>query len=145
MAQPVQNLNNHTRLLPQFHFFVLPVLLLNTVYAIRHLILMPSFNTAFAVLVAAALLILALVCRTMALRVQDRVIRLEMRLRLRELLPPDLRGRIAELTPAQLVALRFAGDNELCDLVREVFAGSLTTQKEIKTRVKDWQPDWLRA
>jgi len=77
--------------------------------------------------------------------VQDRVIRLEMRLKLRGLLPPDLQPRINELTPRQLVALRFASDAELPDLVREVLAGKLATSKEIKMRVRSWQSDWLRA
>ena len=83
--------------------------------------------------------------RTQALTVQDRVIRLEMRLKLRGLLPPDLQPRISELTPRQLVALRFASDAELPDLVREVLAGKLATSKEIKMRVRSWQSDWLRA
>ncbi len=145
MARPLQTIKNHTRFLPPFHFFVLPVLFLNVIYAIRHVVLIPSLSTAFALLVAAALATLAVVCRNMVLKVQDRVIRLEMRLRLREILPADLSGRIAELTAGQLVALRFASDNELCDLVREVFARNLTSQKDIKVRVKEWQGDWLRA
>jgi hypothetical protein len=136
---------NHTRLLPAFHFFVLPVLLLNVIGALRHIWLVPSGSTAWAAVVAAALLMLALLARVMVLTVQDRLIRLEMRLRLREVLPPDLHGRIRELTHRQLVAMRFAGDTELPELTREVLAGKLATSKEIKLRVKDWQADWLRA
>ena len=81
----------------------------------------------------------------MVLRVQDRIIRLEMRLRLQQCLPADLRSRIEELTPGQLVALRFASDAELPELVREVVAGKLAARKDIKLRVKNWQGDWLRA
>ncbi len=81
----------------------------------------------------------------MALNVQDRVIRVEMRQRLTGVLPPDLQPRIRELTRQQLVALRFACDAELPGLVREVLEGRLKTSKEIKLRVKDWQADWLRA
>jgi hypothetical protein len=77
--------------------------------------------------------------------VQDRVIRLEMRLRLRQVLPTELHGRINDLTHRQLVALRFAGDAELPELVREILEGKLQTGKQIKQRVKNWQPDWLRA
>jgi hypothetical protein len=77
--------------------------------------------------------------------VQDRVIRLEMRLRLRELLPPDLRGRINELSRSQLVALRFASDVELTELVRQVLAGELSKTSDIKVKVKNWQADSLRA
>ncbi len=145
MADRVQNYKNHTRLLPAFHFFVLPVLLVNLANAARHLWMMPTRSTAFALVVAAALLMLALLARVQAVTVQDRVIRLEMRLRLRGLLPPDLQPKINELSPRQLVALRFASDAEMTDLVRDVMDGKLTTQKEIKLRVKNWQADWLRA
>jgi hypothetical protein len=79
------------------------------------------------------------------LTVQDRLIRLEMRLRLREVLPADMHGRIRDLTHRQLVAMRFASDSELPQLTREVLDGKLATSKEIKMRVKEWQPDWLRA
>jgi len=81
----------------------------------------------------------------MPLAAQDRLIRLEMRMRLQQLLPPDLRVRINDLTPRQLVALRFAGDAEMPDLIREVLDGRLKSGKEIKTRIKDWQADWLRV
>ena len=68
-----------------------------------------------------------------------------MRLRLARLLPGDLQARIPDLTPQQLVALRFAGDSELTALVRDVLAGRYVTPKEIKLQVKGWQADWLRA
>jgi len=87
----------------------------------------------------------AFLARTQALAAQDRVIRLEMRLRLRGLLPPDMHAGITGLTTAQMVALRFASDAEMTELVRDVFAGKLTTQKDIKMRVKDWQADWQRV
>src|SRR5581483_5650741 len=148
MATPevrTQSVRNHTRLLPAFHFFVVPVLFLNLINTLRHLWLLPSASTAWTVVVALALLTLAFLARIMALTVQDRLIRLEMRLRLREVLPPELHGRIRELTHRQLVALRFASDAELPELTRDVLAGNLATSKEIKQRVKDWQADWLRA
>ena len=88
---------------------------------------------------------LGLLARVMVLTVQDRLIRLEMRLRLRELLPADMHGRIRDLTHRQLVAMRFASDAELPELTREVLAGKLATAKEIKLRVRQWEPDWLRA
>jgi hypothetical protein len=145
MAQPVQTFKNHTRLLPPFHFFVIPVLLANALNAIRHVWLAPGLDTVFALAVATALVMLALLSRMMAITAQDRIIRLEMQLRLRECLPPDLRNRIAELTPKQLIALRFASDSEMPDLVRDVIAGKLSTQKEIKMRVRNWQADRLRV
>ena len=145
MAEQVQSYKKHTRWLPAYHFFVLPVLLANAVNAIRHVYLAPARGTIFQLIVAMALLTFGFLARVMALTVQDRVIRLEMRLRLRDLLPPDLRDRIPSLTVPQIVALRFASDAELPDLVREVLAGRLATQKEIKMRVKDWQADWQRV
>jgi hypothetical protein len=143
-AKP-QSSKNHARLLPGFHLFVVPVLFVNLLNTFRHLYLSPSPNTIWAVVVAAALLMLALVARMMALTVQDRLIRLEMRLRLREILPPELHGRIHELTYRQLIAMRFASDAELPQLTQEVLAGQLPTSKDIKNRITNWQADWLRA
>jgi hypothetical protein len=145
MAERVQTYKNHARLLPAFHFFVLPVLLLNFLNDVRHAWRWPSEGAFFTVIVGAALFTLGLLSRTQALTVQDRVIRLEMRLRLRQLLPPDLLARLDDLTPRQLVALRFACDAEMPGLVRDVLDGKLKTTKEIKLRVQSWQPDWLRA
>ena len=145
MPQTTQTFKNHTRFRPAYHFFVVPVLLINFLNEIRHLIQMPSRHFAWMVVLAAALLTLAVVARNMTLTVQDRLIRLEMRLRLKDTLPFDLHGRISDLTPRQLVALRFAGDDEMPALVRDVLAGSLTTQKAIKERVKNWQGDYLRC
>ena len=145
MAEQAQNYKNHARLLPPFHFFVIPVLLINFLNEIRHVWLDPNLNTAFALVVAVALLMLGLLSRIMTLTVQNRVIRLEMRLRLRGSLPAELHNRINDLTPKQLIALRFASDAELPELVRDVLAGKLGAQKEIKMRVKNWQADYLRA
>ena len=145
MAERVQSYQTHTRLLPLFHFFVLPMLFANVLISASRLWQMPTLGTAFGVVLALALLALGLLSRTQALTVQDRLIRLEMRLKLQQLLPPDLQPRVNDLTPRQLVALRFASDPELPDLVRDVLAGKLTTSKDIKMHVKNWQADWLRA
>ena len=145
MAEAVQSYKKHARWLPGFHFFVIPVLLLNLINEIRHVYLEPSRHFAFQLVVAAALLMTAFLSRIQALTVQDRVIRLEMRLRLRGILPPDLQPSIDTLTHRQLVALRFAGDTEMPELVRDVLAGKLATAKDIKMRIKSWQADWLRA
>ena len=145
MAEAVQSYQKHARWLPGFHFFVLPVLLVNLVNEMRHLWMEPTRHFVFQVVFAAALLGAAFLSRVQALTVQDRVIRLEMRLRLRGLLPPDLQPNINELTHRQLVALRFASDAEMAELVRDVVAGKLATSKDIKMRVKSWQSDWLRA
>jgi hypothetical protein len=145
MAERAQSFKTHARFLPAFHFFVLPVLLINLLSAIRNFWLLPTLVTAFHVILAAALLTLGSLSRTQALTVQDRVIRLEMRLRLRQVLTPDLQPRINDLSSRQLVALRFASDAELPALVREILDGRITTSKEIKLRVRNWQADWLRV
>ncbi len=145
MADAVQSYQKHARWLPGFHFFVMPVLLVNLLNEIRHLWMDPSRHFMWQVLFAAALLGAAFLSRIQALTVQDRVIRLEMRLRLRGVLPPDLQANIDALTHRQLVALRFASDAEMADLVRDVLAGKLSTSKDIKMRIKNWQADWLRA
>jgi hypothetical protein len=108
-----QTFKNHTKLVPLFHGFVLPVLTANLLWAAYKLVTAPGGDTAMRLLMALALLVLAVYARTFALRVQDRVIRLEMRLRMGELLPAGLAGRLAEFTPGQLVAMRFASDAEL--------------------------------
>jgi uncharacterized protein DUF6526 len=145
MAEPDQSYKTHARYLPAFHFFVVPVLAINVVNEMVRLWRLPTLGTAFQVVVAAALLTLAFLSRTQPLTAQDRVIRLEMRLRLRDALPPDLQARINDLSPRQLVALRFASDAELPGLVRDVLDGRLTDGKEIKKRVRNWQADWLRV
>jgi hypothetical protein len=143
MAQ--QSYENHGRIRPAFHYFVIPVLVINIVVALARLYKVPSLGSGWGVIFAAGLLMLGFMSRVQPLSVQDRVIRLEMRLRLREILPPDLAARIYELTPRQLIAMRFAGDAELPELTREVLAGNLPTTKAIKMRVKNWQRDDLRV
>jgi len=140
-----QNYKNHVRFEPLFHFFVLPMLLVNFGWSVRNAIHQISADTVIGALTAAALVMVALFGRIFALRVQDRVIRLEMRLRMQQLLPADLKPRILEFRPAHLVALRFASDAELPQLARKVLDGSLTSQKAIKMAVGDWQGDYLRA
>jgi hypothetical protein len=145
VAESAQTYKNHIRLFPPYHFFVLPVFFINVIVSAVLLYRTPSRLGAWQLVVAVALLLAALTARVMALAVQDRVIRLEMRLRMRELLPPDLQARIPSITREQCVALRFAGDAELPVLVRKVVAGELTSQADIKRAITQWQPDTLRA
>jgi uncharacterized protein DUF6526 len=145
MAEREQTFKNHARFLPPYHFFVIPVLLINFLIAIWNIVQTPTGRSIWLAVVAAALLMLGFMARVMALTVQDRVIRLEERLRMRQVLPADLQRHIDTLTRPQLVALRFASDAELADLVREVVDGRLASQKDIKMRVRSWRADWLRA
>lgn len=145
MAESVQSYKNHTRFFPLFHFVVVPILAINFVNAVVQLWRAPDWNTALGALVAFGLVALALAARLMALTVQDRVIRLEMQMRLMRVLPPDLHPKIAALQRGHYVALRFAGDDELAELVRQIASGQLSKPREIKQRVRNWQADWLRA
>ena len=140
-----QTYENHARFVPTYHFVAFGILVINLGWSIWTLIKAPSGGAVMALLLAVALLLVTFHSRTFPLTVQDRVIRLEMRLRLHEVLPDDLRPRIGELTRSQLVALRFAGDGELPDLVREVLEGRLAGATAIKQKIKDWQPDYFRC
>lgn len=145
MAEPEQSYKNHIRLFPPYHFFVLPVFLINVIVTGWLLYRTPSRLGVWQLVVAAALFMAALTARVMTLAVQDRVIRLEMRLRMRELLPADLQARIPSITRDQCVALRFASDAELPGLVRKIVAGDLKSQADIKKHITHWQGDYLRA
>jgi len=140
-----QNYANHSRLVPLFHGVVVPILILFMLYMIQHTI--RHFNIALLglALESVALVLLAVVVRGMVITVQDRVIRLEMRLRLAEILPADLKARAATLSKGQLIALRFASDAELPALVGRVLSGELTKATDIKKAITDWQADHLRA
>lgn len=140
-----QNFENHAKWVPAFHFFVLPVFLFNVFWSIYRLIQSFSIESAISLVLALALFLLAFYSRTFALAVQDRLIRLEMRLRMQQLLPQELRPRIPDFTIDQLVALRFASDAELPGLCRKVLDDKLTDRKTIKKMVQNWQPDLLRA
>jgi Family of unknown function (DUF6526) len=151
MSEP-QNFSNHAKIVPAFHYFLLPVLLANLVGAsywvyatARHAWgLFPLLHAILNLLLAIALLVLAFLARLFALGVQDRVIRLEERLRYQQLLPDDLRLRINEFTTNQLVALRFAGDTELPTLARRVLADKVKERKAIKQMIESWRADHQR-
>lgn len=140
-----QNFENHARFFPLFHFVVMPLLIFNLIWSIVRALRHSTADTVVSVILAFALVLLALAARMMALTVQDRLIRLEMRMRFARLLPPDLQARANSLTVSQFVSLRFASDEELADLTRKVLADNLTDRKAIKRLVKNWQADLLRA
>lgn len=140
-----QTFENHAKIVPAFHYFVLPVFLINLGWSFYRVWNFLSTGTVISLLLAAALTLGALYGRMFALTVQDRVIRLEMQLRLQNLLAPELRARIGEFNVGQLVSMRFASDAELPELARKVLDEHLTDRKAIKQLVKNWQPDLLRA
>ncbi len=140
-----QNFENHVKLVPAFHFFVLPVFGLNVLWSIYRCVRSFSAESIVALILALAFAVGALYARMFALTVQDRVIRLEMSLRMQKLFPPDLCARFPEFTISQLVALRFASNAELPALARRVLDEKLTDRTAIKKMIQKWEPDYLRA
>ena len=145
MTDVRQSYTNHARYVPVFHLVAGPILLINFLWCGYRAITRAGPDSAVSLLLSVALIIIYFYARLFALTVQDRVIRLEMRLRMRELLPADLVPRIGEFTRSQFVALRFASDAELPALARKVLDERLTDRKVIKQLVRDWQADTLRA
>jgi hypothetical protein len=119
--------------------------MINVYWATRAITQTPNADTIIALGTAIALFLVAFYARAFAVRVQDRVIRLEMRLRLRELLPLALHPRIDEFTAGQMVALRFASDSELPALAETVLRDRITDKKAIKLMIKNWTPDNVRV
>ena len=142
-----QTAASHAALDPITHFVLIPVFTVNVIASI-----VLAFNARhglglhlWLIVVSFALLLSVVKMRAYPLRVQDRVIRLEMRVRLERLLDSELRPRIGEFSLAQLISLRFASDVELPALARQVLEENLNDRKAIKRRIKDWQADVLRA
>jgi len=145
MASDSQNFSNHAQFTPAYHYFTAPLSMVFLIWSVKRAISTPNADTMYMLVGALCITGLATVARISPLRVQDRVIRLEERLRLARVLPADLQPRIEELAPRHLVALRFAGDSEVTELVRQVLANPAMTQKEIKQQIKQWKPDFFRA
>lgn len=144
MPEKPQSYQNHGRFDPPYHLFVIPVMLINAIVVIVYTVRHPSALAAWAVVVALALVVAALKLRMYALRNQDRLIRLEERVRMQELLPQPLRARIGELSIDQCVGLRFACDAELASLVERALRENLS-RKQIKQAIQSWRPDHARV
>lgn len=145
MADAAQSYQSHTRWVPLYHFVMGPIFLVNFIVAAYRMVTGFSLQSAFGLLLALALVFAFFFLRVFALSAQDRVIRLEERMRMQTLLPDDLRPRINEFSTAQLVALRFASDDELPELARKVLGENIVDQKPIKQAIKDWRPDYQRV
>lgn len=141
-----QSFKSHTKWVPGFHFFVMPVLAINVGFAIYWCGRAGfTVSSVLSVFVAFAIFLGILLARMMALKVQDRVIRLEEQLRLERLLPAAMKPRIGEFTIDQLVGLRFASDAELPELAGKVLEEKVQNRTAIKRMVKTWRPDYMRA
>lgn len=140
-----QNYKNHIRWYPLVHFILSPLLTINLIWQSVRLYQESSWDRGESVLLAAALIILSVAARLQALAAQDRVIRLEERLRYSMILSAGLAARAAELPTKQMIALRFAGDDELPKLVERTLGGEFKTNKEIKLAIRNWRGDYLRV
>ena len=138
-----QNFKNHARYVPLFHFVLGALVLANFIHVTLDL-RYQTMDSVWAFVRGAALLVLYWYARAFPVSVQDRIIRLEMRLRVQQL-APDLAAHFDQLTPGQITALRFAGDDELASLMREVLEGKLAKPSDIKQRVQHWKPDTFRV
>jgi hypothetical protein len=145
MAQDApQSYATHRRYDMIYHVFAFGVLGISLLVALWQLVKNPGVLWFWIFVVSAAVLVLFFKVRLYALKVQDRVIRLEERLRLQQLLPESLRSRIGELAEGQLIGLRFASDGEVADLAKEALDEKLSGE-EIKKRIKSWRPDNFRV
>ncbi|MBX3292627.1 MAG: hypothetical protein KF881_07030 [Acidobacteria bacterium] len=140
-----QNYQNHTRWFPLVHFVISPLLLVNLIWAIVCVVQEFDWFRVQYLLLSFTLVLMSVAARLQALKAQDRVIRLEERLRYRELLPPELAAKASNFRTSQIIALRFASDDELADLATRIANGELSTPKEIKMAVTNWRGDYLRV
>jgi Family of unknown function (DUF6526) len=139
-----QTFKSHARFDPLFHFFLGPVLFINVIGVIVRLIRHPHWHTAWWLVLSLAALVAAFKIRLYALKVQDRVIRLEERLRLQALAPAPWHAQIYRLTEDQLIGLRFAADDEVVELAQQALEHNLN-RKQIKQRIRSWRPDEWRV
>jgi len=144
MATHTQSLENHGRIVPAYHYVTFLLLAVNLIW--RSFIAVTAFSIDAVVSLGAAiaLVMVAVFARTFALKAQDRVIRLEERLRLGEL-SPELRPRVSELTIDQVCALRFASDHEAPELAKRILDEGLNDRKAIKKMIRNWKPDHHRV
>jgi hypothetical protein len=138
-----QNLKNHARIDPAFHYVLLLVLFANLVFAVFHVLHHRNIATAWFFVLSVIVFIPLFKLRTYPLKVQDRVIRLEERLRLQSLAPVEWHKEISRLTEDQLIGLRFASDDEVVELAKQALEGNLN-RKQIKERIRNWRPDYWR-
>lgn len=139
-----QSFKNHGRLDPPYHVVLCFFLVANLIFAVVHLWHHHNIASGWFLLLSIVAFIPALKLRTYPMKVQDRVIRLEERLRLQELAPSDWRAQILLLSEDQLIGLRFASDEEVVELAKQALAQKLT-RKQIKERIKNWRPDTWRV
>lgn len=144
MSEPTQSFESHASMVPLYHYWGTALVVIPTLYFLYLTVISFSLTNVMLLAFAVGVVLLGFFTRAFPLGVQDRVIRLEERLRMERLLPDDLRGRIDEISTEHLIGLRFASDDELADLVRRVLDGELADRKAVKAAVKRWRADHQR-
>ncbi|HET7040523.1 MAG TPA: DUF6526 family protein [Gemmatimonadales bacterium] len=145
MTEAPQSYENHTRIIPGYHYALFGILAINLILRLVQLIRHPGWMNAWEIAMAVGFILMGWYLRVFPLAVQDRVIRMEERQRLGRLLPDALRPRLGEFTRGQLVGLRYASDEELPELAARVLNEGIRDKKAIKQLVRQWRPDNLRA
>ena len=145
MPVPAQSYANHAKFVPAFHYIGLPLAFLLLIMHAVHLFMAPTVERGMGLAMIVVLNIALFYARVFALAAQDRVIRLEERMRMERLFEGDLKSRIADFTTEQLIGLRFASDAELPGLAQRVLDEKIADRKTIKLAVKDWRADHQRA
>ena len=145
MSEPTQTYQNHVRYHAPFHYVFVPLMFINLIWSLVSLIWYPGASSLQGLLIAVLLAVVGFLARGSALKAQDRVIRLEEQLRYQRVLSPDLSQRAAALKTGQMIALRFASDEELPNLVQQTLEGKFATSKDIKLAIKQWRGDYLRV
>ena len=140
-----QTYANHMRWYPLVHFVITPLLLINFIWALVCTYKEFDWYRVQYLLLSFTVIMVSIAARFQALKAQDRVIRLEERLRFKTILSPELAAKAHELRTGQIIALRFAPDEELAGLVERTVAGEFATNKEIKLAIKNWRGDYLRV
>lgn len=144
MSQRPQSFDDHAKMVAGYHYVAFGLILVLLISAVADVVRNPGWAALEGVILVVALVLVGFYARVFALGVQDRVIRLEERMRMERLLPEDLQARIGDVPTEALIGLRFASDDELEGLVRRVLDGGLTTRKEVKAAVKNWRADHQR-
>jgi Family of unknown function (DUF6526) len=141
----IQSFENHTRYHAPFHYVFAPLSLINLVWSIVNLFRNPNADQLQWLLISFLIVMAGLLARTSALKAQDRVIRLEEKMRYQSVLKPELAKKAEGLTAQQLVALRFASDAELPELMQQTLDGKFAKSKDIKMAIKNWRGDFHRV
>jgi hypothetical protein len=145
VTETAQNYESHVRYHWPFHFVLIPILAINLIWSIIKIVMSMTIDNGAQLLLAVALIHMAFLIRIYALKVQDRLIRLEEQLRFQRILPAELAARASALSSRQIVALRFAPDEEVVALVAQIHDGKLSKPDEIKRSIKNWRPDYHRV